>query len=747
MYRHLQLVVLSNIFILVYFNNTLVAQTRVDVGKSYFNISKQITGGTFKPSDTIEVRVTIAVNTVATSTILDSVIVNDSVPLKTKYIIGSLRIRTNEGINYKGPFTEAVDADQGSSVGGAITVKLKRIRSDSSRPSFYSSNCIMMACYWIQVDPASSIYGDTIKTIPSTIKYKYLSPALGWRTTTFPTYKILLFQYNGFCSNGLNISSSSDSSGTFGSGTVQNRLAPLAFTTTYTKQNMSTGQPNDYNYAIVNNSSADGSTNPNSIMPEAPALHRVFGLWDICGDHTNAANLNIGNPPTAPGIAGGYMVLVNASYNTDVAYQEILNNLCPNTIYEFSAWFRNICPRCSCDSAGRGSGSVGFIPGPGNDSSGVKPNLAFEMDNLLYYTTGDIKYNRASPWKKYGFTFTTGIGQTSAQFVIRNNSPGGGGNDWAMDDISVSACVPNLKMNFYPIVLGCKEAPFLVSLSDTVSFAYNNSYVYYKWQKKLVSSNTWNDVPGSAGGPATTTFVNGQWQYVTNLTPFLTTPTDSGDMYRVVVATSPGNLSSINCSFTDGNSTTIKLIKCAGIVGVQVVSFGGLAWNNKTILRWHTNHEYNVKEYIIQRSTDGIDFKDIGAVAATNNPENAYYSFDDPDIIHNTFYYRLRIRAMDGMFEYSRIIITTITSYFEVKGIKNPFSDNKINAEVILPEDGIIKCKLFDSNGRMVVFNSLQLNKGYNVISISCGSIASGFYSFSIEYNDKEVKRRLMKIN
>lgn len=96
---------------------------------------------------------------------------------------------------------------------------------------------------------------------------------------------------------------------------------------------------------------------------------------------------------------GGYFVLVNASYITDIAYQETLNNLCPNTYYEFSAWYRNVCPRCSCDSNGRGSSAVGFIPAPGNDSSGVRPNLSFEIDGFICYTTGDIRYDRVKPWK------------------------------------------------------------------------------------------------------------------------------------------------------------------------------------------------------------------------------------------------------------------------------------------------------------------------------------------------------------
>ena len=357
-------------FVLVnFFSLAALSQSnRVDVAKSIVNITDLNGGGTFNPGDIIEIRVTIAVMPQSGSrTIIDRVSVSDVVPANTTYINGSMRVTTNEGITYKGPFTEASDADAGTKTGNNILINLGRyanattggrIRSDSSRPSLFNSSCIMMACYRVQINAAAP-YG-TVITTGGSITYRMISPTpVVTRTTTFPPYRILLFQEESACSNGISVSAASDFQGTFGSGTTHNRAAALAFTTTYVKQTHSTGQPQDYNYSIVNNTSGTGSTNPNVAVPNS---NRVFTYWDIGGDHTGATNLTAGNPPVAPGTNGGYMVVVNASYKTDTAYRETLNNLCPNTYYQFSAWVRNICPRCSCDSLGRGSGSPGFIP-------------------------------------------------------------------------------------------------------------------------------------------------------------------------------------------------------------------------------------------------------------------------------------------------------------------------------------------------------------------------------------------------
>ncbi len=733
--------------------NTAICQgtSRVDVGKSFANLSKLSTGGTFNPGDTIEVRVTIAVIKQVTYTAIDSVQVFDIVPAKTTYIPGTMRVATNQGLTYKGPFTDIADADPGKNTGGNITINLGngangtkggRIRSDTSKPSFYNAHCIMMACYRVKINAAAA-FGDTI-FFGGSVKYKMVTPANGWTNINFPTYQILLFQNNGYCANGTGVSAASDSLGTFASGIVQNRIAPLAFATTYVKQNISTGQPQDYYYSIINNSSADASTNPNLPMPEAAALHRVFGFWDICGDHTAASNPSLGNAPVAPGTRGGNFVLVNASYNTDVAYQETLNNLCPNTYYEFSAWLRNVCPRCSCDSNGKGSGAAGFIPYPGNDSSGVRPNLTFEIDGLAYYTSGDIKYDRVAPWKQYGFTFLTKPSQTTANFVIRNNSPGGGGNDWAIDDIKIAHCGPSLKMNYNPIVLGCQANPFVVNLRDTIRYVYNNSYVYFKWQKSNVGGTIWTDMTGpGTSGVGSPVLVSGQYQYVTALPPFLATLADSGTYYRVIVATTLANLSN-SCAHNDGSSTMVKTIDCSHVLTANFIQFRGQLMDRYAFLTWITTQEQYLKNYDIEKSYDGINFNKIGTVNAKNIAE-ANYNFTDTAGINGNTYYRLKMINENDMYKYSNIIVVSTSIKFEVKILPNPFSE-KITATAIIPSTGKISLNLYSDKGQLIRSVQQQGIKGFNNIAMdNLGYLSSGIYFLAAEYNGETIKTKLMK--
>jgi len=726
---------------------------RVDIGKSYVNISKLNGGGTFNPGDTLEIRVTIAVKKTTSYTAIDSVQVFDIVPAHTTFINNSLRVATNQGLTYKGPFTSGIDADQGSIVGNNITINLGnnangtrggRIRSDTSKPSFYKSHCIMMACYRVRIDPALA-YGSIITFNNGSVKYKMVTPNNGWFTNTFPSSRIILLKYSNACEDGKNISAASDSLGTFASGTVQNRVAPLGFTTTYIKQNISTGQPNDYYYAIVNNSSPSSIINTHAPMPESPALNRVFGLWDISGDHTSAANTAMGNPPVAPGKRGGYFVLVNASYNTDLAYQETLNNLCPNTYYEFSAWFRNLCPRCSCDSNGNGSGSNGFLPYPGNDSSGVRPNLSYEVDGLIYYTSGDIKYDRNEPWKKFGFTFLTGFAQNSAVFAIRNNSPGGGGNDWAIDDITIAHCGPSLTMNYNPAYIACKEVSAPVQLSDTIRHIYN-SYRFYKWQVSNVGGTIWTDMVGpGTSGIGTPVLVNGKYQYVAVLPAFIPTYADSGKYFRVIVATTAANLNSTSCAYQDGNTTMLQIVTCGVILKSDFAQLKAkIIDTNKGFITWTTTNESDIDRYEIESSDNNLDFIKIGEAIALNIP-SAIYNYTDVRPLHGPRYYRVKMIDKNGLWKLSSIVVLRADVQFDLIAIKNPFNSG-LSLNLLTASPALVNIGLFTEKGQQIRAYKKQVFTGNNQINIDdLSALPNAIYFIVIEQNGNIIRRKLLK--
>jgi hypothetical protein len=753
------------------------AASKVDYSKSYVNITNGSSGGTVDPGDTLEIRATFVVFANA----MDSLAYYDTL-YNTKglrLVPGSIALRTNEGKIYKS-YTDIFDTDAGwrTAVGSDTVIRInvglsatnvaKGKLRNTSKPSFYGSTCIIMATY------RAVVYA------PYNTKINFGGGAFTYRDTAtgvltiinYANDSIMVYQSPGLCPNAVSATNAVgvETNGTFGTPPGSAPLARNRSTTSYSpgynyNTFTSAGGPQDYFYGIANNTSARYTKLQNWAKPDGSSpQYRVFGLWDIIGDHTGAANSAKGNSPcdtTLPVSTSnpcGYMLVINSAYKTDTAFQYTVTNLCPNTYYEISAWIRNICYKCGCDSNGTGASGGGYIPFATGDSSGVQPNLAFDVNGTDYYTTGNIPYygtiptksDTANRWVKRGFTYLTDTSQTSFTLTIRNNAPGGGGNDWAMDDISVATCLPNMKYSpsLNPNV--CRQNP--LTINDTVK-SYFNNYVYYKWQRSTNNGVIWTDVTGALG-PVTTAWNGTAWQYVTSYTipPVNTDTTDSGDLYRVVVATTTANLSDADCLFTDGISIIFLTVNNCGIpLNTDLLSFGGKLITGLSDLSWTTSKEDEPVIFNIERSNDGINFSLSGSVNSHNNysyPVN-YYSFTDPIVVTGKVFYRLNMTVESGGKKYSRIIQLDLQKNegFGLVSVINPFNYS-IEFDVTSPADTTIDVQLLDIFGKIVQKNSYRIHAGINALSIlNTENLPSGTYIFRVKSNELLINRKVLKKN
>ena len=773
-YKH----VLSVLLLLLFATECIQAQRnpRIGAGNSYVNLSKGKTGGVVEPGDTLEIRTTYFFNStyIASPRILYSMRYYDSVPTRTAMLTSSsdsLRLISNEGLTMR-KYTLTTNDDPGNFIlspgAGRYQIRMNigqfptipntansgditnftgahNVTIGTYRPSIFGGSLITTA---FRVRVTGSV-GDTIRLGRGKLVFKKTSGGAD-TVMTATAYKILISNNlnTGICSNGLGPNLASELGGTFGTGNTQNRAAgPLFPIPNYDYRILTrTASIGDGNYSFVNNLSPTRNINPLARMqpscnsPAGPipvndsCVHRMHGgFWDIIGDHTGT-NDAIGNAAVANGGTGGYMLVVNSDVVTSEAYrQSIVSGLCENTYYEFSAWVKNICKRCGIDSA-----SVS------RHNPGVLPNLAFSVNDVDRYTTGQLD---TVGWQRKGFIFKTGLGQTSAVISIRNNAPGGGGNDWAMDDIRVSHCGPSLNMNYSPVFLTCREGPGSVVLSDTVRYLYDASYIYFKWQRSNVGGTVWSDLTGpGTSGIGSPTLINGQYQYHTTLPPIAVTYADSGVYYRVVVATSPGNLASTNCNFTDGNTIMINVITCGVILQTEFLQFKGSLSGNIATLLWNTKGEVNLQQYEIERSTDGIKFEKIGTVNA-RNLSAASYNFSDPAAVNGKIFYRLKMLSADQKFKYSQVIIVSNSLDYEISKVENPFK-NSINTSIILPSVGQLVMQLFDARGVLVKKINIAGKKGLNQINLDqLSSLQNGFYMMQAIFNNEVRKIKLIKAN
>ncbi len=755
---------------------------RVEISKTYINVSKGSTGGTVNPGDTLEMRATFVIFDKAA----DSLAYYDTLfsARGVRLVPGSLQLRTNEGITYKS-FTDAPgDTDAGwrtqagsdtliqINFGSGATRSARGKLFNTSRPSFFGGTCIIMATYRVVVYAA---YNTKINFRNGGITYRDATTGVNYNKT-FINDSLIVYQSPGLCPNAISATNAIgvEFNGTFGAPSGSAPLARNRGTTAYTPTYIykvfgPNSGPGDYYYGIANNTSTQFTTTSTWPKPAGDpdgggplVSYRLFDVWDISGDHTGAANLTKGNPPcdsTQPVSASnpcGYMLIINSAYRPDTAFHYTVTNLCPNTYYEISTWLKNICYKCSCDSLGNGASSGSYQPATPGDSSGVKPNLAFDVNGKDYYTTGNLSYIGTTPrgsdssnrWVKRGFTYLTGATETSFILTIRNNAPGGGGNDWAIDDISVATCLPNMKYSPSLSPNVCRLNP--LTIYDTVR-SYFNNYVYYKWQRSTNNGVTWADATGALG-PATPTWNGTAWEYVTSytITPADTDTSDNGDRYRVIVATTSANLSNTDCQFTDGVSIiSLSVTNCGIPLKTDLLSFSGILINDKGNISWTTSKEEVPLTFTVERSTGGNNFIPAGSVSSHTNYSAAFntYSFADPVVVPGKVFYRLVMTDQYGVKKYSRTIQLSRqgSDSFALVTVINPFNYS-IEFNVSSLREEKIEAELIDLTGKVVQKNSFQVHAGINALSLSnTANLPRGTYIFRLKNNEMHINRKVIK--
>ncbi|MBK6391092.1 MAG: gliding motility-associated C-terminal domain-containing protein [Saprospiraceae bacterium] len=166
----------------------------------------------------------------------------------------------------------------------------------------------------------------------------------------------------------------------------------------------------------------------------------------------------------------GYMMVINASYTPGIFYEQTVTGLCENTLYAFSADVINMVRTVITDH--------------------TFPNVSFLLDDVVKYNTGDIP--QSEKWNTAGFTFTTKPGQFSLKLTLRNNAPGGNGNDLAIDNISFRACGPQALILPEKTENICEDGNPITLNATIEGSQYPNPAI--QWQISQNGQNDWTNV-------------------------------------------------------------------------------------------------------------------------------------------------------------------------------------------------------------------------------------------------------------
>lgn len=239
------------------------------------------------------------------------------------------------------------------------------------------------------------------------------------------------------------------------------------------------------------------------------------------------------------GDPNGFYMLIGASDIPSDFYVQTVSGLCPGTSYQFAAWVLNMA----------------------SHGGEILPNITFTIEKtdgtvLESLSTGDIPWTNPLKWDQYAFYFTTPPGISSVVLRMRNNAPGGYGNDLALDDITFRPVGPKVSISINghtgDTVSMCPSSTNNLQFLATSENCYFSTA--YQWQVSTNDGQQWTNVPGQ-------------------INPiYSASPTATGNyLYRVAVA-QQGNINISTCQVVSKPDTVVIWKKSNPAISISTQS-------------------------------------------------------------------------------------------------------------------------------------------------------------------------------
>jgi hypothetical protein len=184
-----------------------------------------------------------------------------------------------------------------------------------------------------------------------------------------------------------------------------------------------------------------------------------------------------------------------------------------------------------------------------------------------------------------------------------------------------------------------------------------------------------------------------------------------------------------------------------GILPVTLTAWNGVYRNDKTYLSWQADKGVDFSHFVVERSSDGVNYISLGQVqASTSAALTLQYSFIDIAPAGGANYYRLKMVDIDGRYQYSGIItIRTNIQGFNVTASPNPFTDNVV-ITIESKTDETVHLRVFNNDGKLVWRKSISVNAGTNARYFSeLQSLPKGIYFIKVNKQNSEASLKLIK--
>lgn len=214
-------------------------------------------------------------------------------------------------------------------------------------------------------------------------------------------------------------------------------------------------------------------------------------------------------------------------------------------------------------------------------------------------------------------------------------------------------------------------------------------------------------------------------------------------------ALTPGNTYYMMVNYPSGVCTfTITGWAYSGILPVDMLLFNATNDNLKNSITWVIANEKGVKQYVLQKSKDGVNFEDFDWLASKGitTEKNTYYATDGKP--YELTYYRLKIIYQQGNEKYTNIISVNIANSIDnLQSVYPNPTTADLYFEYYLKHAGNIQVSLVDYAGKIAFDTTYQLTEGKNKLTLPMSSFENGVYILKVvaEKSGKTTYHKVVK--
>jgi hypothetical protein len=202
---------------------------------------------------------------------------------------------------------------------------------------------------------------------------------------------------------------------------------------------------------------------------------------------------------------------------------------------------------------------------------------------------------------------------------------------------------------------------------------------------------------------------------------------------KITAATIGGNSTSFQYSYVDlagkkDPTPATYTLTWFSPLPVVLSSFTGAPNKCDAVLQWKTSQEINSDKFVIEQSSNGLNFAAVSEVKAANNANGKSYqaSVSQPSGIA---YYRLKLLDRDGKFSFSPVVTvrTSCGSEDYLTVYPNPVSTN-LTVSFHTTYKGTANLVLVNAVGQQLASHKIKITTAANTINLDLNNYAPGMY-------------------